>query len=77
MIEEKQYDSDGSIITWQEWKYNEDNRIIEKTIKDHNGLTTVRTIMNYDKSGRLKKETTYDGDGEILYYQEHVWEELL
>ena len=59
-VYEKEYDSDGNLITHTQF--------------DRDALASLRTEYEYDGNGNVIKETTYDSDGSIISLSEYEYE---
>lgn len=67
------YKRDGSISRKEVRLYNEQGKWLEWNSYDANGLLVFRKLNNFDETGRITVEVTFNGDGTIRQRKVLVW----
>ena len=65
IIEENDYDSDGSLNSKTTYKYDEKGNKIEENDYDSDGRLDSKTTYKYDEKGNIIEENHYDSDGRL------------
>jgi YD repeat-containing protein len=73
VLAQSKFSASGAPIERIEYTYGQD-RLISKTTKDGEGLTTSRRSFSYDSNGRLVSETLVDGAGKAMSTFEYAYD---
>ena len=65
IIEENDYDSDGSLNSKTTYKYDEKGNKIEENDYDSDGRLSYKYTYKYDEKGNIIEENHYDSDGRL------------
>lgn len=71
ILKASSYLPDGSASTIITYDYGDGTQTRTTTLPD--GTVTQKIVMTYDENGNLATSVTYDGEGEILSKDIHVW----
>ena len=74
-IEENYYNSNGSLIYKNTYKYDEKGNIIEENYYNSNGRLYSKTTYKYDEKGNKIEEYHYDEDGKFNYKYTYKYDE--
>ena len=74
-IEENYYNSNGSLIYKNTYKYDEKGNKIEENYYNSNGRLYSKTTYKYDEKGNKIEEYHYDEDGKFNYKYTYKYDE--
>ena len=75
-IEENYYNSNGSLIYKNTYKYDEKGNIIEENYYNSNGRLYSKTTYKYDEKGNMIEDNFYDSDdGSLIYKNTYKYDE--
>ena len=83
--EEYKYDDDGNVIecikrnswgisSWKDFEFDNKGNEIKEIMRSSEGNIAWTIEREYDSSGKLTKVKTFDGEDNLIYWDEHVWE---
>ena len=75
-IEENYYNSNGSLIYKNTYKYDEKGNKIEENYYNSNGRLYSKTTYKYDEKGNMIEDNFYDSDdGSLIYKNTYKYDE--
>ena len=75
-IEENYYNSNGSLIYKNTYKYDEKGNKIEENYYNSNGRLYSKTTYKYDEKGNMIEDNFYDSDdGSLIYKTTYKYDE--